>query len=170
MRKGQERVFIIRMIRLNSSSARQSLPNSIAFEKSSCRTEWGFKPRAAEVLTSNNSSSPGSTATITTTVFRVKRWHKREKNTSFFKNDKNKKHKKKRNKTNEMIQWEKVMQRIILMTHHIQRLNRKEYQAFHSVSRVKNHPVRRSPKDEDDDGWWWKRDNYHFVTLKKYPI
>lgn len=58
---------------LNSSSARQTLPNLIVFEKSSFRSEWGFKPRAPEVLTSNNSSSPGSTATITTIVFRVKR-------------------------------------------------------------------------------------------------
>ena len=39
MCKGQARVCIIRMIRINSSSARQTLSNSIVFEKSSCRME-----------------------------------------------------------------------------------------------------------------------------------
>ena len=89
MRKGQAGVFIIRMIRLNSSSALQALLWSIVFEKWSYRIEWGFKPRAPEVLTSYYSSSPGSTATITTNVFRVKRWHKYENKTSFFKNNNN---------------------------------------------------------------------------------
>ena len=47
MHKGQARVFIIRMIRLNSSSALQALLWSIVFEKSSCRIEWGFKPSSS---------------------------------------------------------------------------------------------------------------------------
>ena len=85
MRKGQARVFIIRMIRINSSSARQTLPNLKVFEKSSFRTEWGFKLLELRVLTSSYSSS-GSTATITSNVFRVKRC-------SFFKNNNNNKKK-----------------------------------------------------------------------------
>ena len=102
MRKGQARVFIIRMIRINSSSARQTLPNLKVFEKSSFRTEWGFKLLELRVLTSSYSSSPGSTATITTNVFRVKRCSFFKNNNNNKKKNKNKKHNTKRNKTKQM--------------------------------------------------------------------
>ena len=112
MRKGQARVFIIRMIRINLSSA---LPNLIVFEKSSFRTEWGFKPRAPctnvelQFLTGQYGND----------------YHKRfQSQTLFFfqKQQQQKKTRTRSTKRNEVMQrnkvaihCEKVMQRIILI-------------------------------------------------------